>query len=226
VPIRSLEGKPITMTLAPFFSWKRRGGGQLATVPAYQAYQWDPLREIDEINTRYGQLLQTLAGGSGRTPPVDVEETEDSYLIDIDLPNVDPQNVTIELRGEELRIAGTFQQQGRGGIPRRQNRQTGEFEYVVDLPSDIDAERVEAAYNNGVFTVKVGKTKDLQPRRIEIRGGPGKQQLEDRQQSAQPQSGARGSTQQKASAEAQSQSARQQESQDKRHGQDDRTSGR
>jgi HSP20 family protein len=218
------------MTLAPFFSRQRRGGAPLATVPAYQ---WDPLREIDDINSRFGQLLQTFAEAGQWSPPVDVEETDEAYLVDVNLPNVDPRDVTIEMRGEEMRIAGQFQQQDRGGVLRRQNRQTGDFEYIIDLPSDIDADRVEAKYANGVLTVSVGKTKDQQPRRIEIRGGQAKQQLGDRQQNAQQQTGSREGTQQRAAQESAAQesaarqgSAQEAQSAKQREGKDDRTSGR
>jgi HSP20 family protein len=162
------------MTLTPFYSRQRRGGGQPASL-----YRMDPRREMEDINSRFGQLIQSffgdtaglagLGGTSAMVPPVDVEETDSAYIVDVDLPNVNPDNVTIEMRGEELRIAGTFEQSDRGGIMRRKNRQGGEFEYVVDLPSDIDSDRVEATYDNGVLTVTVGKTADLQPRRIEIR---------------------------------------------------------
>jgi HSP20 family protein len=163
------------MALAPFAS-RQRGGGQLAAVPGYR---WAPRRDIDDINSRLGQLMQTFygdpsaltgAGGwSPLAPPVDVEETDDAYVVDIDLPNVDPSEVTIEMRGEELRVAGEFREQGRGGIIRRRNRRAGEFEYLIDLPSDIDSDRVEATYGNGALTVTVGKARDNQPRRIEIR---------------------------------------------------------
>ncbi|WP_433605344.1 Hsp20/alpha crystallin family protein [Dactylosporangium sp. CA-139114] len=163
------------MTLAPFTS-RRLRGAQLAGIPAYR---WDPRRELDDITSRFGQLMQTVLGDpttlapaawSQLTPPIDVEEVEDAYVIDVDLPNVDPSDVDLEMRGEELRISGSFQERERGGQVRRQNRPTGEFEYIVDLPSDIDASRVEATYNNGVLTVRVGKRRDAQPRRIEIQG--------------------------------------------------------
>ena len=159
------------MTLAPFSSRQRRG----ALLAGPPAYRWDPRREVDELNTRFGQLIQSLiagdtgiAGSAGWSPPVDVEETEDAYVVDVDLPNVNPEAVSLEMRGEELRISGAFEERGRGGVVRRQGRQTGEFEYMIDLPSDIDNNQVQAAYSNGVLTVTVPKARDAQPRRIEI----------------------------------------------------------
>ncbi len=157
---------------------------QMAVVPAYRL---DPYREMEEINNRFSQLIQTFfgdtsmltgAGGSSLlAPPVDIEETDNAYVVYIDLPNVKPEDVTVEMRGEELRISGEFQQRERTGVVRRQNRPMGEFEYMVDLPSDIDANRVEATYDNGVLTVNAGKAQDAQPRRIEVRGSRGQQQI-------------------------------------------------
>jgi HSP20 family molecular chaperone IbpA len=110
-------------------------------------------------------------------PPVDIEETDDAYIVDIDLPNVNPEDVTLEMRGEELRISGEHPQRDRSGVVRRQNRPMGDFEYVVDLPSDIDPNRVEATYENGVLRITVGKTQEAQPRRIEIRASGGQQRI-------------------------------------------------
>jgi HSP20 family protein len=176
------------MTLAPFSSRQRRGS-LLAGMPAYR---WDPRREVDELNSRFGQLIQSLIGGeagiggsAGWSPPVDVEETEDAYVVDVDLPNVNPEDVNLEMRGEELRISGAFEERGRGGVVRRQGRQTGEFEYMIDLPSDIDSDQVQAAYSNGVLTVTVPKARDAQSRRIEIQAQGDQQSQQQTGQSGQ-----------------------------------------
>ncbi|MDG4824974.1 Hsp20/alpha crystallin family protein [Asanoa sp. WMMD1127] len=149
---------------------QRRGGGQVG---------WDPYRDAN----RFDQLVRTLfADAPGLTAqsalaiPVDIEETDDAYVVDVDLPNVNPDDVTIEMRGEELRISGRFEQRERSGVMRRQNRQQGEFEYVVDLPSDLDPDRVDATYDRGVLRISVPKAQDAQPRRIEIHETQGGQQ--------------------------------------------------
>ena len=156
------------MTLAPFFARQRRGG-------ATPAYGRDPYREMQDINDRFGQLVRAFFGDplglSAVSVPADVEETDDAYVVDVDLPNVNPDEVTIEMRGEELRIAGAFQDRERTGTMRRQHRPTGAFEYVVDLPGDIEPARVDATYDNGVLRVTVGRKRDAQPRRIEIHQG-------------------------------------------------------
>ncbi|HJT91551.1 MAG TPA: Hsp20/alpha crystallin family protein [Mycobacterium sp.] len=160
------------MSLAPFTSRQRRGGGQ----PITTQVGWDPIRDAN----RFDQLIRTLfADSPGLTPqgalaiPVDIEETDDAYIVDVDLPNVNPDDVTIEMRGEELRISGQFEQRERSGVMRRQSRQQGEFEYVVDLPSDLDPDRVDATYGRGVLRITVSKAQDAQPRRIEVHEAQG-----------------------------------------------------
>ncbi len=160
------------MTLAPFSSRQRYAGGRLEP-----QYRWDPRREIDDISTRFNQLMNTFMGDPATMPgvrlwsalaPIDIEETDDAYIVDIDLPNVNPQDVDIQMRGEELRITGAFQQRSRSGVMRRQHREAGEFEYAVELPGNVDADHVDATYTNGVLTITLGKIEESEVRKIEV----------------------------------------------------------
>jgi HSP20 family protein len=161
------------MTLSPF--GPRHAGGRLAPL-----LRWDPRREIEDLTGRFNQLMTGFLGEPGGPSvwavpmPVDIEETDEAYVIDVDLPNVDPQQVDLEIRGDELRITGTFQQRQRGGVMRRQDRRTGEFEYLIDLPTGINPNEVNADYHNGVLTVTVAKAQESVRRKVEIRV-PGEQ---------------------------------------------------
>ena len=162
------------MTLGPYSSRQRRHPGQRVIAPGLM----DPYREMEDINTRFGQLIQSFFQDSASPstantwsalPAVDIEETDDAYVVDVDMPNVNPDDVTLEMRGEELHLSGMTHERERTGVMRRRNRPTGAFEWVVDLPGDIDPNRVEATYDSGVLTITIGKTRDAQPRRIAIR---------------------------------------------------------
>ncbi|MFF5225105.1 Hsp20/alpha crystallin family protein [Dactylosporangium sp. NPDC000521] len=160
------------MSLAPFSFRQRYAGGR-----PMSRYRWETRRELDDISARYNQLMNEFFGGPpaptgtsawSSLAPVDIEETDDAYIVDVDLPNVDPKNVDIEMRGEELRISGTFEQRRRDGIMRRQDRQAGEFEYQVELPGDIAPDQVNATYRQGVLTITVSKAEESAPHKIEI----------------------------------------------------------
>jgi HSP20 family protein len=135
-------------------------------------------REMEDLQDRLGQLTQAFFGDvmpladaarrSALAMPVDIEETDDAYIVDVDLPNVREDGVQVELRGNELRIFGQFQDRRRTGILRRRSRQEGEFEFMIGLPGEVDADRVDATLEHGVLRVVAPKVSSGQARRIEV----------------------------------------------------------
>jgi HSP20 family protein len=104
-------------------------------------------------------------------PAFDIEETEDAYILDMELPGVRPDDVNIELRnGNELRITGNYQERERTGTMRREGRRSGDFEYDVILPGDVNADQIDATLEYGVLTVRAAKAQP-QARRIQVKGG-------------------------------------------------------
>jgi HSP20 family protein len=162
-------------SLAP----RRGGGGGRQLAQQQGRRRGDPLADLED---RMGDLIQSFFADPFMAapvapvvpvwvPPVDIEETNDSYLLEMDLPGVRPEDVNLELRdGNELRISGQYRDRERTGTMRRQSRRGGEFEYDVILPGDVNAEQVEATLEDGVLSVRLGKAQG-QPRRIEVRGG-------------------------------------------------------
>ncbi|MFP5327663.1 MAG: Hsp20/alpha crystallin family protein [Acidimicrobiia bacterium] len=143
-----------------------------ASLPA----RWDPLRELDELRERMDRLFETMTGptslnGLAWSPPVDLEETDDAWVVEADLPGVKKGDVTVELRDSELAIHGEVKERERVGILRRRTRRTGQFDYRVTLPGEADPDRVEANLDEGVLTVRIPKPERAKPRRIEIKSG-------------------------------------------------------
>ncbi|SNQ49667.1 Molecular chaperone (Small heat shock protein) [Frankia canadensis] len=141
--------------------------------------RWDPFREIEEVWSRMGSLLGDVAGGAGRplgvlagtSLAVDVEETDDAFIVELELPGVRRDDLSIDLRERELHVAGEVRERERTGIVRRRSRRTGSFEHRVTLPGDVDPDRVEATLTDGVLTVTLPKAHRSQPRHIEIATG-------------------------------------------------------
>jgi HSP20 family protein len=136
----------------------------------------DPFREMEDLQDRMGQLMDGLFGlvppaVAARLPmaPADIEETDDAYIVELDLPGVRPEDVNLEIRETELRVSGEIKERERKGIVRRQTRRIGAFEHVIALPGEADPEKVEATLHDGVLTVRVGKSQVRQPRRVEIK---------------------------------------------------------
>jgi HSP20 family protein len=140
--------------------------------------RWEPLAELEQMTDRMRRMLEQtfgafgwspLAERAGWSPLVDLEETDDAYVVEADLPGVKREDVNIELVGNELAITGELKESERKGTIRRRARRTGRFDYRLSLPSHVDAEKVEASLSDGVLKLRVPKSERAQRRRIEIR---------------------------------------------------------
>ena len=139
--------------------------------------RWDPFRELEELHTRIGQLMESSWPGTADrpggiwSPLVDIEETDDAWVVEADLPGVKRGDVTVDLQDSELAISGEVKQKERTGILRRRTRRTGRFDYRVTLPGEFDPDAVEAELDSGVLTVRLPKPERAQRRRVEVKGG-------------------------------------------------------
>jgi HSP20 family protein len=134
----------------------------------------DPMRDMEDVYDRMSQLMQDFFAdpgqlGQGRWPaPADIEETDDAYIVEVDLPGVQPEDVNLGLRDTELRISGEVKERERTGILRRKTRRVGQFELVVALPGEVDPDKVEARLSDGVLAINLQKAENGRNRRIEI----------------------------------------------------------
>jgi len=137
--------------------------------------RWEPARELEQLQNQMERWMESvwspIAAGNGGTwlPVADIEETDDAWIIEAELPGADRKDVTVELRDSELLISGEIKQKERKGVLRRRTRRTGEFEYRVTLPGQTDAESIDASLHDGVLTVRVPKANQAKPRRIEVK---------------------------------------------------------
>lgn len=132
--------------------------------------RWDPFSELEGLYNQMDQLMQSVVGGPATLVPADIEELDDAFLVEIDMPGVKREDIDVEVRHNTLRITGEIKERERKGMLRRQSRPVGHFDYVVAIPGDIDPEHVEASLAHGVLTVKLGKPAQSRPRHIEVKG--------------------------------------------------------
>lgn len=140
--------------------------------------RWDPFREIEDAWSRMGSLLGDVVGGErrpygvlgGRALAVDVEETDDAYIVDLDLPGVRSEDLSIDLRDNEITVSGEFGTREVRGTLRRQNRRTGRFEHEITVPGEVNPDAATASLDNGVLTLHLPKAHRSQPRHIRLSG--------------------------------------------------------
>lgn len=151
----------------------RRTREDRPTPPESGVARWDPFDELDRLNRQlssylesFRQLPSLLAGGF--TPLADIEETNDAYLVEIELPGVKRDDVDIEVVGRRVTVHGERKEKERVGILRRRDRTVGRFHFEVSLPGDVNEDGVDAHLDEGVLTVRLPKPEHERPRRIEI----------------------------------------------------------
>ena len=133
-----------------------------------------PLSELERLRRLLDQTfggfgLPALATESvGWTPPVDIEEQDDAYVIEAEVPGVTKDDVNIELVSNELTITGEIKEREREGILRKRTRRIGRFEYRVRLPEQVDPDKVEAKLTDGVLSVRVPKHEQAERRKIQV----------------------------------------------------------
>ena len=124
-----------------------------------------PYRMMDELLRGWNANQAT-----GFTPLLDVRETEDEYLVLVDLPGVKSDDVTIEVSDRVLSISGS-RVPVETGEPQLSERPHGSFVRTLTLPQGVDEEKIAANYSDGVLELHVPKPVEQRPKKITIGNG-------------------------------------------------------
>ncbi len=127
--------------------------------------RWDPIRDLLAIQQR---LDRFAPGPAGWTPPVDLLETAEAYVIIAELPGVDRSDLTISLHDDgRLTVAGVRRERA-GEEYHRVERGHGSFSRTFHLPIPVDGDNIKADLRDGVLHVICPKAPEGGGRRIHI----------------------------------------------------------
>ncbi len=125
---------------------------------------------MNQLFSRWGEDgLRTL--GLNQYPPVNVWEDGDTLLVEAELPGLNLSELEIFVTGSnQLTIKGERKEAvPEKGVRHRQERGFGNFVRVLALPFAVDADKVEARFENGVLTLKLAKHESAKPRKINVK---------------------------------------------------------
>lgn len=132
----------------------------------------DVFEDFDRI---VDSLMQpTYTNNVGFFPTCDVNETKEHYLVSFDMPGVKKEDIKIEVQGNTLLISGERQRELKASDAEaaiRHERAYGKFERTFELPSSINADKIEAHYDNGVLNVALPKAEATKGRTVQIQTG-------------------------------------------------------
>ena len=135
---------------------------------------WNPFAEMQQMQKRIDRLFTDSFGRFGQSdkfsdlmknkdysPNIDVIEEGDKYVIQMDLPGVEAGNIDVKVNDRDVEISGKRTEdvtnKDKDGHVVRQERIIGSFSRSVELPEAVDAKKMTAKDENGVFTVVLPK---------------------------------------------------------------------
>ena len=138
---------------------------------------WSPFdqlrREMDALFTRFGSAPAS-SEWQGVFPAVNLYETSGAYMLTAELPGVEPGAIDVSVQGSTVTLSGERKIDYAGhkevSIHRRE-RQDGSFRRAFQLPTAIDADKIEAVHRNGVLMLSLPKAPEYQPRQIAVQAG-------------------------------------------------------
>jgi len=137
---------------------------------------WNPFREMENMFERYGHATgrghDTDLGIVDWTPTVDIEESDNFYLIRADVPGVDKKDINVHMDKGVLSITGEKHEEketGKGTKRHRTERYSGSFARRFTLPGSIKADKIDASYKDGVLSLMIPKAEEAKPKSIDIK---------------------------------------------------------
>jgi HSP20 family protein len=124
----------------------------------------------------FGDSLLTPTRFFNHLPEVDIQETENSYIMDMELPGYNEKNIEVHLEGANITISAKQKEQeekksGEGetdGTYILRERRTGSFSRSFKLPENANPEAVSAVFKNGVLNLQIKKRAEAQKKTIQI----------------------------------------------------------
>lgn len=136
----------------------------------------DPFRSLQQqMDDLMSSFSREWDGGNWTPtdfhPSIDVAETDDAIDIRIDLPGIKPEDVDVEVRGNQLHITGERKEEReeKGKTWHRTERHVGRFARSMTLPCDVQDKEVEAEYCEGVLCISLPKAEQAKTHKIPVK---------------------------------------------------------
>jgi HSP20 family protein len=143
--------------------------------------QWNPLEDLMMLQDRMNRLFEDATQRRARndstnrdeferadwTPAADIYETEENYLIAMDLPGVSREALELDVDDNRLVVKGTRIVEE--STKHRAERPRGKFLRTFTVPGSVDQAQIGAEYKDGVLQVRLPKRKEQKSKRVEIK---------------------------------------------------------
>jgi len=129
---------------------------------------WRPFRELENFFEEWPELSWTP---EKRVPRMDVYEDEKNVVAEVELPGVKPEDVNVEIKDNILSIEAKKKQEEeeRGKDYYRRELSSGYYRRALRLPSEVQSDKADAEYKDGMLKVVIPKVKPSKPEATKIK---------------------------------------------------------
>ncbi|KPJ78302.1 MAG: hypothetical protein AMJ54_04235 [Deltaproteobacteria bacterium SG8_13] len=142
--------------------------------------RWNPMRDMNDLRHRIDQMFGGMFypasvenQGSLQwnwNPVVDVYDNDESIVIKAELPGMEKKDISIDVKDRLLILKGerSTDKEVKEEKYYRRERSYGSFQRVFNLPVDVDADKIEAAYADGLLKIEIPKPETQKPKQITV----------------------------------------------------------
>ena len=148
--------------------------------------KWNPSRELLSIEREFNKMFNSLSNrfgfGNGDdvdkeyenavwSPSSDIYEDKENYVLTLDLPGINKDNVKISYVDGQLNISGERknEKESKDGTYHRVERSYGKYFRSFSLPKEIKDDKIDAEFKDGQLTITVPKAEEVKPKEIDIK---------------------------------------------------------
>jgi HSP20 family protein len=140
--------------------------------------QTDPIGGLDDLRTAVDQVFGNYMARPGRMrlyrgvfPLLNITENEDNLSLTAELPGINPNEIDISATAGSISLRGERKESSASEEVNyhQREREFGTFRRVIDLPTRIDTDKINASYKNGILTVVLPKAEEVKPKQIQIK---------------------------------------------------------
>jgi HSP20 family protein len=143
--------------------------------PRWGITPWRPFRDLEEWEGRFDDLFRRSLGRwpveeRGWMPALDVFEKEDRFIVKAELPGIKDEDIDVSVVGDTLSIRGEKKTETeiKDEDYYRCERSYGSFYRSIPIPSNVDADKIEASFEDGILEVALPKSAKVKPKKIAV----------------------------------------------------------
>jgi HSP20 family protein len=139
--------------------------------------RWEPVREMMTLREAMDRLFDDAftrpisTNGFSGSPAIDLYQTDDQVVVKAALPGLKPDDVQISVENNVLSLRGEFKSEDghKNATYHVREQRYGAFERFISLPIDVQTDKAQADFENGVLTISLPKSEAVKPKTIQIK---------------------------------------------------------